>query len=86
MAYRKEVESALNASLKDNVWGHKITIMGDVIIVEGHKGLLAYDGDYLQLRVGKKTVGFRGENFELVGNTDGELIVKGKLRAVEVDG
>lgn len=84
MAYRKEVETALNASLKDNVWGHKITILGDVVIVEGHKGLLAYDGETVQLRVGKKILTLRGTAFEIVSSADGELIVKGKLSAVEV--
>lgn len=84
MAYRKEVETALNASLKDNVWGHKVTILGDVVIVEGHKGLLAYDGETVQLRVGKKILTLRGTAFEIVSSADGELIVKGKLSAVEV--
>ncbi len=86
MAYREELEAILHVSLRENLWGHKITIVGDVVVVEGHKGLVVYRPELVQVRTGKKILQLTGERFELLHNGDAELVVRGKLDAVQVIG
>ncbi|MEG2561483.1 MAG: YabP/YqfC family sporulation protein [Clostridia bacterium] len=84
MAYKDEVAKYFDGKLLDNVWGHKVTIIDDILIVEGHKGILVFDAECVKLRLSNKIIVVNGKEFVILASNNSDLIAQGKIRNIEV--
>lgn len=82
MAYQDELQSLLR--MPSGVrWNCKITLLDQLVIVEGHRGLVYCGKERIQVRMGKRVAQLDGEDLTIVRDCDHELIVRGKWSGVQ---
>ncbi|MDD3766004.1 MAG: YabP/YqfC family sporulation protein [Eubacteriales bacterium] len=62
----------------------KVTIYNDnQVVVENYSGLLEYTSESIRLKTSGKSISIRGLGLELRTVTDIDVLVEGKIKAVE---
>ncbi len=66
--------------------GPRITVTGEGrVLVEGHRGLMEYGAETVSAAVAGGSVRIRGEGLMLVAMNSSELVVSGRIWAVELE-
>ena len=55
-------------------------------MVEGHKGVLNFESGKISIRLKKGKVDIEGENINIVSSQKEELVIKGKITNIILDG
>lgn len=71
---------------KGSFFGPRITVSGEGrVLVEGHRGLLEYGAEKVSAAVAGGSVRIKGEGLMLVAMNKRELVVSGRIWAVELE-
>ena len=63
-----------------------VNISGKVLYIEGHKGLLALQQDYVCVKLKRGAVDVRGGGMVLAELTENTIILQGRIDSVEARG
>ena len=54
------------------------------VLIEGHKGILQYSREEIQVHMGYGSLGVTGENLELAEMSREQLVITGKIRGIQI--
>ena len=74
----KEIGGALNC--------YTITLGKGYAVIEGHKGVLSFDSEKISVRLKKGKVDVDGEGLIIASSQKEELVIKGKITNISLDG
>lgn len=86
MSYDKELGQKLKTKVDNMTNVYKISVAKDYAVVEGHKGILYFGEDRISLRLKAGQVELIGEKLSIATSQKGEIVIKGKVRDVHIEG
>ena len=64
----------------------KVTIIGfDEMLIENYKGILEYEEFYVKIKTNIGNMNINGLNLNLDQITEDDILVKGKIKSIELD-
>lgn len=86
MSYDKEIGQKLKTRVDNITNVYKISIAKDYAVVEGHKGILFFGEEKIVLRLKAGRVQLTGHDLSIASSQQGEIIIKGKITDVHIEG
>ncbi|MDE6614677.1 MAG: YabP/YqfC family sporulation protein [Clostridia bacterium] len=86
MSYKKEVQSKIKSNIDGALNYYTITLGKGYAVVEGHKGVLSFDSNKISVRLKKGKVEFEGDGMSIASSQKEELVIKGKIVNLSLDG
>ena len=86
MSYKKEVQDKIKSNLDGALNHYSITLGKGYAVIEGHKGVLSFDSAKVSIRLKKGKVDFDGEELSIASSQKEELVIKGKILNLSLDG
>lgn len=86
MSYKKEVQGKIKSNLDGVLNYYTITLGKGYAVVEGHKGVLSFDSGKVSVRLKKGKIDFEGESMSIASSQKEELVIKGKIVNLTLDG
>lgn len=86
MSYKKEIQSKLKNSVEGIGNNFTITLDKGYAVIEGHKGILQFNDDIIVVKLKKGSVTFKGRNLGIASSQSKELVIKGEVVDVSLEG
>lgn len=86
MGYKDEICSKLKQNINSAGEYFTLTIGKDYAVVEGHKGVISFDGSCVKVKLNRGSVTFKGERLEIASSQIKELIIKGHSDEIAFEG
>lgn len=85
MAYKNEIQKCVRRKTDADFLSYKISIMRNVVVVEGVRALLLYNEKLIKIRLKNCVACLNGECFCVAECAGSQLTVCGKLLSVEFE-
>lgn len=86
MSYGKEISQKIKTNIDGATNCYTVTLGKGYAVVEGHKGVLNFESGKISIRLKKGKVDIEGENINIVSSQKEELVIKGKITSIILDG
>lgn len=80
MSFDNELKEKLNSKKPLNFY--RVVVGNDYAIIEGHKGLLYFDENKIQVRLKVDCVNVLGEKLCIVHSQKDEIVIKGHIKEI----
>ena len=86
MSYKNEIQSKLKSNVEGIGNSFTVTIDKGYAVIEGHKGIVQFDNEQIIVKLKKGSVIFKGKNLSIASSQSKELVIKGEVVDVSLEG
>ncbi len=85
MSYKDEIETKLKCETGKTADGYTVTVCKGYAVIEGHKGILAFDPSHISVRLRRGIAEIYGEEMTIASSQKEEIVIKGRITEISFD-
>lgn len=85
MSYKDEIQRKIKGNLDRTSNFYTLTVGKGYAVVEGHKGVLSFERNFISVRLKRGKVEFSGEDMVIASSQKEELVIEGKIVGITFD-